>query len=229
MPSIKDQYDIFRRKLRNARPRTDYHFDPKVQESPHKNVGRFESQMFQGLCQAWMSGMPADIALDKTLPYWTYGKLVDEDCGFSQILKENTDRYCPLIKRMVAALGMESPGIILHAQRSGQTLPMHLDEIGELRKRLIAKGIDDPHEHPETIGRFNIMLSDWEPGHFWQFGNASFSQWRAGDIVWHDWFNTPHCTANATFSPRLSLIVTGIVTDKTKAILESDEPLIIQV
>jgi hypothetical protein len=63
------------------------------------------------------------------------------------------------------------------------------------------------------------MLQDWEPGHFFMYGNAMFSHWRAGEIVTFDWPNMPHCTANASLAPRALLVVTGQMSAATRAFI----------
>ena len=57
-----------------------------------------------------------------------------------------------------------------------------------------------------------VMLNDWEPGHFIQYGNFVHTQYCAGEIYSFDWFNSPHCTANAGRGPRSTLLVTGVAT-----------------
>ena len=37
---------------------------------------------------------------------------------------------------------------------------------------------------------------------------------RAGEIYSFDWYNSPHCTANAGRGPRSTLLVTGVATQK---------------
>ncbi len=63
------------------------------------------------------------------------------------------------------------------------------------------------------------MLKDWEPVKFIMYGNEQFDRWRAGDIHKFDWPNIPHATANASNKPRPMLVITGVMTDKTKEIL----------
>jgi len=45
------------------------------------------------------------------------------------------------------------------------------------------------------------------------------SHWRAGDAHTFDWANVPHATANASRSPRPTLIMTGTKTDRTHEVL----------
>jgi hypothetical protein len=44
--------------------------------------------------------------------------------------------------------------------------------------------------------------------------------WRAGDVTTFDWQNLPHSTANAGHNPRITLQITGVITDKTKEFLQ---------
>jgi hypothetical protein len=53
--------------------------------------------------------------------------------------------------------------------------------------------------------------------------------WVAGDVTTFDWQNIPHATANASHHPRVTMQVTGIITDETREFLsklaESSTPL----
>ena len=70
-------------------------------------------------------------------------------------------------------------------------------------------------DNPHSVYRFMIMLNDWEPGHFIQYGNFIHTHYRAGEIYSFDWYNTSHCTANAGRGPRCTLLVTGVATEAT--------------
>ena len=72
---------------------------------------------------------------------------------------------------------------------------------------------------PAQVVRYMIHLTDWEPGHFWSYGNYVHTGWQAGDITSFDWQNVPHCTANAGHHPRITLQITGIKTTKTQEFL----------
>jgi hypothetical protein len=76
-------------------------------------------------------------------------------------------------------------------------------------------------EDPSTVSRYMIQLTDWQPGHFWSYGNYLFTGWTAGDVTTFDWQNVPHSTANAGHSPRVTLQVTGIRTARTQEFLKT--------
>lgn len=132
------------------------------------------------------------------------------------------------LQRMRDAFGMEFVNASVHVQYPGQMLPLHIDNISTLRNKAELHGIDLELE-PERAARFIVMLTEWQMGHFWQYGNAVLKQWTPGDIIWHSWIDTPHATANAGFVPRITLQVTGIVTPHTQEILDSNQPFIMHV
>jgi hypothetical protein len=96
----------------------------------------------------------------------------------------------------------------IHVQMPGQVWNLHLDKLEKWNK-----------DAPDTVARYMIQLTDWQPGHFWSYGNYIFEKWSAGDVTTFDWQNVPHSTANAGHVPRITLQVTGITTNKTKEFL----------
>ena len=112
--------------------------------------------------------------------------------------------------KILDALGMDNSKMRLHVQRPGQVWNLHLDKLEKWHP-----------EDPSKIMRVMIALTDWEPGHFFSYGNYIYSGWRAGDVTTFDWQNIPHSTANAGHNPRITLQITGIVTEKTKDYLST--------
>ena len=98
----------------------------------------------------------------------------------------------------------------IHVQRPGQVWNLHLDKLEKWNR-------DDP----DSVARYMIQLTDWQPGHFWSYGNYIFEKWSAGDVTTFDWQNVPHSTANAGHVPRATLQVTGIKTTKTDEFLST--------
>jgi len=117
------------------------------------------------------------------------------------------------------AFGLEDCMERIHVQQPGQLWHQHIDKLYKWFP-----------EHPEKVGRYFIQLTDWEMGQFWQYGTYNWSHWRAGSVTTFDWQNMPHSTANAGFSPRVTLQLTGIITDKTKQFLKElkKTPLVIE-
>lgn len=111
-------------------------------------------------------------------------------------------------KRLEQRFGMDNSKMRLHVQRPGQMWNLHLDKLQKWNP-------DDPSK----VMRIMIALNDWEPGHFFSYGNYVHTGWRAGDVTTFDWQNLPHSTANAGHGPRVTLQLTGVVTEQTREFL----------
>lgn len=98
----------------------------------------------------------------------------------------------------------------IHVQFPGEVWNLHIDKLQKWNP-----------ENPNSVMRIFIQLTDWQPGQFWEFGNYHYNRWHAGDVATMDWQNVPHSTANAGYHPRVTFQLTGIITDKTKAFLET--------
>ena len=104
--------------------------------------------------------------------------------------------------------GMDNCKMRLHVQRPGQMWNLHLDKLEKW----------NPAD-PAKVMRVMIALTDWQPGHFFSYGNCMYSGWCAGDVTTFDWRNIPHATANAGHEPRITLQMTGVITDRTQHFL----------
>lgn len=129
-------------------------------------------------------------------------------------VEDNLTLY-PNLQRLVDFFALEKCMHRLHVQRTGQVWNMHIDKIAQMF----------PGSPIEDIVRIVVMLEDWVPGHFYLYGTGVFDHWKAGDVHWFDWLNVPHGTANASHSPRCSLQVWGIRTERTMKILSGEIPL----
>ena len=97
----------------------------------------------------------------------------------------------------------------IHVQMPGEVWNLHLDKLQKWAP-----------ETPWMIMRVQIALTDWEPGHFWSYGNYNHQQWRAGDVTTFDWQNLPHSTANAGHNSRVTFQLTGVITRETNEFLD---------
>ena len=109
-------------------------------------------------------------------------------------------------QKFLDPLGLLNIKKAFHIQYPGELINLHIDKQYEMN--------DDPSQ----VARFFIFLEDWKPGHFLQIG-TSFLQWQKGDLVWFDWPNIPHASANAGWEPRCLMQITGTMTDTTKQLL----------
>jgi hypothetical protein len=113
---------------------------------------------------------------------------------------------------MADYFGLEGAGTKkrAHVQLTGQMFNLHIDKLW-----------DRCPEDPERVARITIMLDDWQPGQFYMYGNYVYSHWQAGEAHIFDWANVPHATANASNHPRPTIQITGLKTDRTRAIIEN--------
>lgn len=105
----------------------------------------------------------------------------------------------PELQKISDSFELDKTMARLHVQWPGQVWNLHLDKLEKWMP-----------EDPSRVQRYFVQLTDWQQGHFWSFGNYTWQNWRAGDVVTFDWINVPHSTANAGLSPRVTLQVTGV-------------------
>jgi hypothetical protein len=113
-------------------------------------------------------------------------------------------KLTPNLKKISELFGLADCMERIHVQMPGEAWTMHIDKLEKWA----------PNE-PWRVMRIMIALNDWEPGHFWSYGNYNHQQWHAGDVTTFDWQNIPHCTANAGHVPRVTFQLTGVATEKT--------------
>ena len=200
------------------KPRTDYHFDSFKTDPAYDSmryVGRFIGDWSQELnatiesskAITWRNRNPKD-GTSKDIDAEEYD-LIRAGADANLVLTNLEYQLLPVFQRMTDALhlsGGDKKEIQsrVHVQHPGQVWNLHIDKL----EKWLPK---DPH----SVYRFMVMLNDWEPGHFIQYGNFVHTGYRAGEIYSFDWYNTPHCTANAGLGPRCTLLVTGVATDST--------------
>jgi len=105
----------------------------------------------------------------------------------------------PQLQKIADSFELNNPMARLHVQWPGQVWNLHLDKLEKWMP-----------EDPSRVERYFVQLTDWQPGHYWSFGNYTWQGWRAGDCVTFDWQNVPHSTANAGHTPRATLQITGV-------------------
>jgi hypothetical protein len=114
----------------------------------------------------------------------------------------------PVFQKMIDTIGLSNDESRVHVQWPGQVFVKHIDKLEKFNP-----------EDPSKVMRIMINLTDWEPGHFMQYGNFNHTRWRIGDIYTFDWRHVPHSSANASLKPRVSLLTTGVVGEKTRQFL----------
>ena len=105
-----------------------------------------------------------------------------------------------------AGQGWRDIGTSYYKMTAGTVLPTHRD----LYLKYISLYDLQGREH--AIRRAIVFLEDWQPGHYAEYEDRSFVNWRAGAVV--EWtYDTPHMAANLGITPRYTLQITGHVDD----------------
>jgi hypothetical protein len=131
----------------------------------------------------------------------------------TQLVVEKFLSQFDFVQKMVNYWCLEKPSYRVHVQWPGQAFGMHIDKLWHRCP-----------EDPGRIVRICINLADFEPGQIMCYGNATYTQWRAGDIHIFDTLNVPHGTMNLSTSPRPNLVITGLRTKETDEKLELASP-----
>jgi hypothetical protein len=102
--------------------------------------------------------------------------------------------------------GWRDVGTSYYRMDTGTVLPTHSDLYSKYIEIFNLQG----QEH--TIRRAIIFLEDWQPGHYAEYMDQAFVNWRAGSVI--EWtYDTPHMAANLGLTPRYTLQITGHVHD----------------
>ena len=209
---------------------SDYHFDDTIQDKPgdwFEVIGRFEGDWKEERDRLVKATHPVNwstrkhFAQKKKDPEMLSQEEYDiqqaggDPKGLILTNKNNFSKWdeYPKLQSMMDYFALTTDGVSLvkqqaHIQMTGQMFNMHIDKLW-----------DRCPEDPERVVRITIMLDDWQPGHFYMYGNCMYDRWSAGDVHIFDWSNVPHCTANASSHPRAVLQMTGLKTERTRAIL----------
>jgi hypothetical protein len=204
-----------------TKQRSQYHFDNSIMDPRWDTV-----QHLGNIKTDWTTELQSVIDNSKPVTWRTRGRDNDplarpdldydrEEYDLERIgmgkdyIVTNLSYELPqLFQRIADQFALDNSMARIHVQTPGQVWNLHLDK---LEKWMPAD--------PSQVVRYFVQLTDWQPGHFWSYGNYMWSGWRAGDVSTFDWLNVPHSTANAGHTPRATLQVTGIITDRTRAFL----------
>lgn len=213
---------------------SNYHFDPTVKEDdnpPFTYLGSFSGDWQEELARCARLAPKTKVHFGNRLVFNVnevpYTDVLDKNDLRAMNVAEDWTLYTGIkvpkfgfdkLRYMIDFFCLESTEVSIHAQGPGNVFFYHVDNLTGMRKN---KNETEILEHPENVIRFSIALGDWVPGHVYAFGNTYWKQWKAGDIITHEWINIPHGTANLSPTTRYTLQVTGFKTEKTREILKS--------
>ena len=122
------------------------------------------------------------------------------------------------------AMGLQNPYVLIHNQMPGQQMPLHTDFGSPKRFPHL-----DEWQHRRGVERVFVFLDDWHPGQIVHMAGDTLPPWRRGDVLWFDWREAQHGTANIGTQVRPSLLITGESTDRFWQIHNSAEPTTIEI
>jgi len=208
----------------DAKKRSNYHFDNLIVDTDNiKHIGRFVGEYVK---YSWKKEINNVIHDAKELN-WSNRRLSagrpnnDVEAEENDLIKAGANpkmtiyrgltdfSKCPTIQKMIDYFEFKTVNAKLHVQFTGEMLNMHVDKLYDI------------DEDPDNVLRIMIMLDDYEPGQFIMYGNQLFDRWQSGDIHYFDWKNIPHATANASNKPRPMLVLTGVMSDRTKELIST--------
>ena len=196
----------------HGKAQSNYHFDWQRKETSghdYKWLARFDGD--------WTTELEEVKKIAQPKTWATRGKdyhpgdsdlqseqndLVNAGMNTEQVIFRKVLEFEGVWKTMIDELGLLYTKQAFHIQYPGEMLNLHIDKQYEM------------NDDPKQVARFFIFLEDWKPGHFLQMG-TSFIQWRKGDLIWFDWPNIPHASANAGWEPKCLIQITGTMSDKT--------------
>ena len=113
-------------------------------------------------------------------------------------------------------IGLDYPCARYHVQFPGEVTVFHTDIFSPAHEFLPDIVKNRPEEEiglDNGIRRVLIALEDWDWGQILMFGTDTWKQWNAGDMIYWE-YGVPHCASNMGYSPRISVSITGLVTEK---------------
>lgn len=142
--------------------------------------------------------------------------------------KINAHDY-PKLTKIAETFGLQKPKVSLLKHPPGACNPLHLDSMCD--PHFSPTPMTDPQSvldfDPERkIKRVLIQLRDWCWGQFSWAGNMTWTQWKAGDMMWFDYANIPHGAANAGHKDRIIMKVTGFTSTKFESLLEQQDQVV---
>ena len=197
---------------------SNYHFDNFRLDPDQDKV-----TLLGNIAPFWQSELEQIVKAARPVTWRTRGKnsdrpaeeydqeeydLEQQGYGKDYIVSDITYDVPETFDKIAVWFGLADSKMRLHVQHPGQVWNLHLDKLQKWNL-----------QDPSQVMRIMIALTDWQPGHFWSYGNYVHSQWRAGDVTTFDWQNIPHSTANAGHTPRITLQMTGVITEKTRNFL----------
>ena len=127
-------------------------------------------------------------------------KIVGAMCDMRQPQPSWNDKFIQHFEK----LGWKDIGTSYYRMMPGTILPTHKDLYLKYIELFNLQGQE------QSIKRAVIFLEDWQPGHYAEYNDSPYTDWRAGATG--EWeYDEPHMAANIGLADRYTLQITGHV------------------
>ena len=192
-----------------------WHFDPSVESKDFTYIGRLKTD-FKPLLDLMSD--------DKNFKEYLVAQQIKEheaelnerikafnEWGFNdhntKSLQITDSEFPEIFEPYKKFAGFGECKVVALKQYPGQFLPWHQDTYVGFKKEFNVP--DDV-----KVTRYSLFLEDWQWGHFFSAGNCIMHQWKQGDIIELE-PKIHHATCNAGMVPKLTMTITGTVTDES--------------
>lgn len=218
-----------------------YHFDPQIEdqrigtcENPlYIPLTRFQGDWTDDLQRLMSEASPATIGAKTIVPdstnydkkrsyfenkdLWTWG--YNRDQPYQPLIR--TRHAVGVLQKIADMFAFENLWIKCDIQLPNNAFYFHVDNFGmtfdQERGNNYERFAEIDYDQRRRM-RLIVFLTDQDFGHVWHQGNLSL-RWRRGDCFTYPWRDIPHGTANFGHTPRVTLNITGNVTERTHEIL----------
>ena len=201
-------WEYFMEKNKNA-----WHYDPSITSHDFTYIGRLTTD-FKPLLDIMSDdkNFKEHVIVEKTREHAVLSDRIKafSEWGFDENNTKSlqiTDSEFPEIFEPYKKLsGFGDCKVVALKQYPGQFLPWHEDTYVGFRQEFnVPNDVD--------VTRYSVFLEDWHWGHYFAAGNNIMHQWKQGDFIelkpkMH------HVTCNAGMFPKLTMTITGTVTEE---------------
>ena len=138
-----------------------------------------------------------------------------------------------ICRQIAKTLGFgEDATIYINNQEPGNVVFRHMDYLScytHEQEDFLNLEYDQKKKQPKgfpDVWRAFVALDDWHPGQIFQFEPYFWTHWKRGDVVFFDWRNTAHATANCGTRDRPILKITGIIDNDDYVLVARDDNVI---
>ena len=190
-----------------------WHFDPSVESEDFTHIGRLKTN-FKPLLDLMSDdkNYKEYIIVEKIKEHTILTDRIKafKEWGFNEhntkSLQITDSEFPEIFEPYKKFAGFGNCKVVALKQYPGQFLPWHEDTYVGFKKEF---NVPDDGQ----ITRYSLFLEDWHWGHYFGAGNNIMHQWKQGDIIELK-PNMHHTTCNSGMIPKLTMTITGTVTEE---------------